>query len=330
MVGSLRDITDQKAVEEQLRETEKLSAIGQLAGGIAHDFNNMLTPVTGYADLIKGEAQGNPLIERYAEVILSSAARAAELTQQLLAFARQGGHRSEPVDVHQVVAGTLALLGRSIGKRVTLRQSLDARPSMATGDASQFQSALLNLALNARDAMPDGGEILFATRVVALDPPAAAATSPPVAAGRYLEVKVADTGVGMEPQTRQAHFRAVLHHQEGRRRHRHGPGRRVRHRPQTPRLHQGQQRAGPGQRLRPRPAAERDRHARARRPGPRRRRPPPAGTSWWSTTTRWCATCWRNCSAASATGSPAARTATRRSRSTGAPGARSTSWCWTW
>ena len=165
VVATLADITAQRQVETRLRQAEKMEAIGQLAGGIAHDFNNQLAGVLGYAELLVGRLD-DPTLRRYADGICTAARRAADLTQQLLAFARKGKYLNVQTDVHRVIAEAVELLKRSIDKRIEIKLHLEANPSSVMGDPTQLQNALLNLGLNARDAMPQGGELIFATRVV--------------------------------------------------------------------------------------------------------------------------------------------------------------------
>jgi PAS domain S-box-containing protein len=198
----LSDITERHALAEQLRQREKLDAIGELAGGIAHDFNNQLTAVLGYAGMLVSRL-GDPMHKRFADHILEAANRAADLTHQLLTFAHRGSFRRLPVDTHQVIAGVVDMLAHSIDKRIEIRTKLEADPSTVLADATQLQTAVLNLGLNARDAMPDGGELSFATRVVTVEDTSANRASP---AGRYLEILVKDSGVGMSAETRNKVF----------------------------------------------------------------------------------------------------------------------------
>jgi CheY-like chemotaxis protein len=173
-----------------------LEAIGQVAGGVAHDFNNQLTAIIGYADLLAHRAEGEQQ-RRYASNILESARRSAALTRQLLAFARKGQFQRAAVDVHLLVGETTDILERSIDKRIRIERELHADSAVVTGDASLLQNALLNLALNARDAMPDGGQLRFTTEAVALGRGDRAGHPPELGPGRYVTVTVSDTGCGM-------------------------------------------------------------------------------------------------------------------------------------
>ena len=196
------DITERLEMEERLRQAEKMEAIGQLAGGIAHDFNNQLAGVLGYADMLASRLEDADL-NRYARNIKRAASRAADLTRQLLAFGRKGKYLSIPTDMHKVVGEVVELLRRSIDKRIEIRQCLAADPATVLGDPTQLQNVLLNLALNARNAMPEGGELTFATRVVGVESEAAASGVP---IGRYLEIGVTDTGTGIDAETQKRIF----------------------------------------------------------------------------------------------------------------------------
>lgn len=200
--GAVRDITERKLLEERLRQTEKLEAIGKLAGGIAHDFNNQLTGIMGYAELLKRQL-ADPRERGYAEAILSIALRAADLAAQLLTFARKGNAIVEPVDLHDIAREVVSILAHSIDRRIRIDQRLDACPSWTMGDPTLLQTALLNLGLNARDAMPGGGTLVIATSVEELPRPGA---PPDLAAGRYVRLDVTDTGVGMSAETQQHLF----------------------------------------------------------------------------------------------------------------------------
>ncbi len=160
--------TDRKKWRKQLRHLEKMDAIGHLAGGVAHDFNNQLTGVLGYADLLSNSLD-DPVLKKYAENISTSAKRSSELTNMLLAFSRKSISRSEFVDIHQLINETSEMLLRSIDKRIIIHQDLNARSCTVSGDSSQLQNALLNLGINSRDAMSDGGSLRFETEVISVD-----------------------------------------------------------------------------------------------------------------------------------------------------------------
>ena len=205
VVTVIRDMTDEVRTQERLRQADKLNALGQLAGGIAHDFNNQLTAILGYAQLL-GHRTADPELREFAEAIGLIATRSADLTRQLLAFARKGRAGSAAIDVHSLLDELTRMLGRTIDPRVAVRARLEAPEAWTIGDPGQLQSAFLNLALNARDAMPEGGELTFLTDLVPLDEAQARDTPEGLAAGRYLRVRVADTGLGMTEAVRRRLF----------------------------------------------------------------------------------------------------------------------------
>ena len=186
-------------LESQLRQAQKMEAIGTLAGGVAHDFNNLLTGILGYASFLREAVGGDPAVRRAVAVIENAAERAADLTRQLLGFARRGEVRRMPVRVHSLVHEVSDLLERTIDKRIDLVHNLDAGTDLILGDPGQMQQVILNLAVNARDAMPQGGRMVFRTRVVELRPEDAH-LYPELAPGPYLELSVADTGLGIPKQ----------------------------------------------------------------------------------------------------------------------------------
>jgi len=197
---SALDITERKQLEERLRHSQKMEAVGQLAGGIAHDFNNQLSGIMGFADLLRTQIGHDQTLIRYADNILLGVQRATDLTAKLLAFARKGKYLSVPVDVHQIVFEVASLLRHSIGKSIFIRQVLNADPSTTKGDPSQLQSTILNLAINARDAMPDGGELVMATDLVNVDETWAERLVFNIPPGPYIKIDVRDTGVGIPPE----------------------------------------------------------------------------------------------------------------------------------
>jgi PAS domain S-box-containing protein len=200
--GVNTDITERKQQEAErerlasaLRQSEKLSAIGQLAGGIAHDFNNQLTAIIGAAESLATTVSTEDDRELVAD-ILTASTRSADLTRKLLAFSRRGQVREAPVDVHGVVSEVMAVLKRSVDRRIALRVDLEAARCIVKGDSSALQNALLNLALNARDAMPSGGTLTLRSRTVRVTEEDRFAF-PNLSPGNYLQVQVSDTGTGM-------------------------------------------------------------------------------------------------------------------------------------
>ncbi len=200
MFGTIQDITERRELEERLHQSEKMQAIGQLAGGIAHDFNNQLAGIVGYADLLREKLGDDRVLTQFADNILLATRRAADLTSQLLAFAHKGKYLSIRVDIHRVIAEVVGILQHAIDKRITVKQILGAPKPFTTGDPSQLKNVLMNLALNARDAMPDGGEIIVSTELVDLDPEFCTQSPFELVPGLYLRICVDDNGEGMDEQ----------------------------------------------------------------------------------------------------------------------------------
>ena len=203
------DISDRKNAEEALRKSEfklhqaeKINAIGQLAGGIAHDFNNQLAGIMGFADLLCQKIE-DPKLKGFAQQISSTAERASNLTQQLLAFSRKGKFLNVPSDVHKIIDGVVKILTRSIDKAIEIQLQLNAESSIVVGDPAQLQNAFLNLALNARDAMPNGGKLIFSSQIRDFhsDQPLEE-----LKRGKYLCVSVNDDGKGMDKETKRRLF----------------------------------------------------------------------------------------------------------------------------
>ena len=202
-----RDVTAEKAAaerlkatEEALRQSQKMEAVGQLTGGIAHDFNNLLTGIVGSLDLMQTRLdQGRTEnVTRYINAAMTSANRAAALTHRLLAFARRQPLIPKSVDANQLVVSLEDLLRRTIGERIDLDIAAAAGLWCTLCDPNQLESALLNLAINARDAMPDGGKLTISTANARLD--AVTADTPALAPGDYICIAVSDTGVGMSAE----------------------------------------------------------------------------------------------------------------------------------
>jgi len=199
------DVTERMQLEEQVRQSQKMEAVGTLAGGIAHDFNNLLTGILGYANLLKLKATPGDDVFKGADVIERAAERAAELSQQLLGFARRGKLENRPVDLRRAIGDVIAILGRTIDKRITIQQRFGEGSAVVSGDPGQLQQVLMNLAVNAADAMPDGGELTFDVHTVELDDVYCRAHAY-VNPGRYLLVSVSDTGVGISQEVRERIF----------------------------------------------------------------------------------------------------------------------------
>lgn len=195
-IAQLRAETMQRErAEAALIQAQKLDAIGQLTGGIAHDFNNLLQAVGGNLELIRAHPDRPEKVARWADNAQSGISRGTKLTGQLLAFSRTQRLELRPVALNPLITGMQALLASSVGSRVACE--LDLAPDLCPvcGDPTQLELALLNLAINARDAMPDGGTIRIATRAVTLEQPDAE-----IAPGAYVELRVIDTGIGMPPE----------------------------------------------------------------------------------------------------------------------------------
>jgi len=195
-IASGRDVTAQRRAEQQLQQAVKMEAVGQLTGGVAHDFNNLLTIIIGSLDLDMSKVP--PHLQGPIDQAMRAADRGAALTHRLLAFSRQQTLRPGPVDCNRLIAGMDDLLRRALGEQVEieLRLAPDLKPALA--DAAQVESALLNLAINARDAMPDGGKLLIETGNATLDADYVA-LNPDAVAGEYAMLAVSDTGTGMSP-----------------------------------------------------------------------------------------------------------------------------------
>jgi two-component system cell cycle sensor histidine kinase/response regulator CckA len=197
------DITDRKQLEEQLRQAQKMEAVGRLAGGIAHDFNNLLMVIQGYGDLLVERLPAGDPLHRNAEQIQMAAQRASSLTRQLLAFSRKQILAPKILNIQSVVADMEKILRRLIGEDIQLETSSVADLGLVKADRSQIEQVILNLAVNARDAMPQGGRLTIETANVELD---ASYSHPPavLSPGKYVMLAVTDNGVGMDAET-QAH-----------------------------------------------------------------------------------------------------------------------------
>jgi PAS domain S-box-containing protein len=198
-VAVARDVSRERALEAQLSQAQRMEAVGRLAGGIAHDFNNILTAISGFGELAAAELPGDHPVASDIEQILKASARAAALTQALLAFSRRQAMQTQLIDLNEVLGGLTPMLGRLIGEDVRLTVRLEPNLWLVRADRSQFEQVVLNLAVNATDAMPDGGTLTIETLNVDLD--AAFAQSHLGASdGPYVALRVSDTGVGMIPE----------------------------------------------------------------------------------------------------------------------------------
>ncbi len=197
----VEDVTERRELEEQLRQAQKMDAIGRLAGGVAHDFNNLLTAIGGHIHLVLEALPHDSSVRDDAEEVRRAAERAADLTRQLLAFGRKQFLQPRPIDAGRVVAGLQRMLARLIGDDIELRTELPDHALPIVADPGQIEQVIVNLAVNARDAMPGGGAILIAAREEdeAAAPPPPGSAAPP--RGRYVAIEVRDDGAGMDAAT---------------------------------------------------------------------------------------------------------------------------------
>ena len=198
VVAAVRDITQRKQVEEQLTQLQRLQAVGQLTSGVAHDFNNLLTVVVGNLEMLNERLDADRKGRSFGEAALAAALRGSELVRQLLAFSRQQPLDTKAVDVNQLVRGTTEMLERLLGDNIEVDVHCAGNLWAVETDPAQLESALVNLGVNARDAMPNGGRLTIETANAALDE--AGAQNEGVTPGDYVVVTVADTGVGIPPE----------------------------------------------------------------------------------------------------------------------------------
>ena len=203
-IALLRDVTQQRNLEQQLAQSQKMEAIGQLAGGVAHDFNNLLTVIVGCSELALEDLDGNDPRRQNVDEVLAAARHATLLTQQLLAFSRRQVIQPTPLQLNEIVQGMNNMLRRLIGKHIELSTVLRPELSLVTADQSQLEQVVLNLVVNARDAMPDGGALRVETEEDVLS--ASAALELGVTPGRFVVLTVTDTGTGMSDETRKRLF----------------------------------------------------------------------------------------------------------------------------
>jgi PAS domain S-box-containing protein len=198
LVSVIEDVTERKAIEQQLQQAQKMEAVGSLTGGVAHDFNNLLTIMIGNLDLLQMDLAGNGPAEHKVETILQAALRGSDLTRQMLAFSRRQPLQPKRVDANELIGNTTRLLTRTLGEHVTvdLRTASGLWPILV--DGSQLEAALVNIAINARDAMPEGGTLIIETRNMQLDADYAAHHLE-VTPGDYIAIEITDTGTGIPP-----------------------------------------------------------------------------------------------------------------------------------
>ena len=199
MIGGMTDLTERMNLEEQLRQAQRLESLGQLTGGVANDFNNLLTIILGNAELLIEHLGFNPKLYELAEMINSAALKGAELTKRLLAFGRRQVLDPKPTDINLLLENMITLMQHTLGDpiQITFQEEKDLNKALI--DPSQLENAILNLCLNARDAMPDGGKLIIQTRQTFLDEDYAK-THPEVKVGPYIQIIITDTGVGIPPE----------------------------------------------------------------------------------------------------------------------------------
>jgi signal transduction histidine kinase/CheY-like chemotaxis protein len=198
-IWTLRDITERRQLEEQLRQSQKMEAVGQLTGGIAHDFNNLLTVILGCSEFIGEEAKENPRLSKMAKMILEAAQRGADLTHRMLAFARRQTLQPKPVDINRMVANMESILRRTLSADIEMEVIQSRENCTALVDLTQLESALLNLCVNSRDAMPGGGKLIIETGIATLDPEQLEQNAD-VTPREYILISVSDTGCGISPE----------------------------------------------------------------------------------------------------------------------------------
>jgi two-component system, cell cycle sensor histidine kinase and response regulator CckA len=203
--GYFVDITDKKKLEETLIQAQKMESVGLLAGGIAHDFNNILTGVLGYASLMKGNLKDPEKLRRYADLVEKSAGRAAALTQQLLGFARKGKYKVEPIYVNDLLRELIIFLRETFDRSIEIRFDAEDDVPVVRGDSTQIYQAMLNICINARDAMPEGGRLYIKTERH-LQKTEKIMDFFKIPQGEYARIHITDTGTGMSPSVRRRIF----------------------------------------------------------------------------------------------------------------------------
>ncbi len=199
-IGVQMDVTERRDLERTLQQSQRMEAVGRLAGGIAHDFNNLLTVINGYTDLLHGEMGADDPHRKLVREIGEAGERAATLTHQLMAFSRSQVLDPTVLDLNAVVTELGSMLRRLVGETITMRSELETAPVRVRVDAGQIGQVIVNLAVNARDAMPDGGTLTIRTENVT-EERARSAGHPEVKPGAYALISISDTGVGMTPET---------------------------------------------------------------------------------------------------------------------------------
>lgn len=196
-LAMIRDMTEKRQIRERLKQSEKMDSLGQLAGGVAHDFNNFLGGIIGSAELLQEELAEQEIPLSFVSMILNAADKAADLSRKLLTFARKEMTLKVPVDINTIIEDMIAILRHTIDRRIIIKTDFDPQNPRIRGDVSQIQTALLNLAINARDAMPDGGEISITSGVLYLDEEYCLRHTYQITPGFFVRIILSDTGSGI-------------------------------------------------------------------------------------------------------------------------------------
>ena len=196
---------EKKQLEKQLFQVQKIEAIGQLAGGVAHNFNNMLAGMMGNAELIKENSSDSEIVSR-AQKIIDAAEHSSKLTKQLLDFARKGQYYLSPIDIHKTINDVIEIVGNFIDKKIVIEKNFTANNTVFMGDSSQIQNVIMNLSLNARDAMPNGGKLSYITENVFLDKDYITSHTHKIEEGWYICLQVIDNGMGMTEEVKKHMF----------------------------------------------------------------------------------------------------------------------------
>jgi signal transduction histidine kinase len=202
--GLLTDITELRSVEMALRQAQKMEAMGQLTGGIAHDFNNILAILMGNLELAKHTSR-EPESQEYIAAALQGVERGVAITQKLLGFARSNTEGEQIININDIIDNMGDMISQSVGARVSINVSLEADLWSTRIDVGDLEDSIINLCINARDAMPDGGAIIIKTENKSVDE-AAQRIHPSLTQGEYVLVSVSDTGVGMDDKTKEQLF----------------------------------------------------------------------------------------------------------------------------
>ncbi len=202
----VRDITEKKKLEQKIIQAQKIDSIGNLAGGVAHDFNNILASILGSSSIMRRRMNENDKWFPFVEIIETAAKRGASLTRQLLTFARRGNVEVHPVDIHAILTETIHLFERSVNPNISIVKSFTQDVVIVNGDEGQIQQAMLNIFINARDAMPNGGELKIETSSVHYSDQDRSTLSGETRSGSYVSLRVVDSGIGMSKEVQQRMF----------------------------------------------------------------------------------------------------------------------------